>query len=1124
MRVSTTVARFFPGSIKANADTPFHTGEAELEKDGIVVRGELAFCAEHVRMTYVLGPARAGDMAARQLSARPSVDHRHLRVPTSVSGVYANPVLVVDALTALECAAAADRDAAIKRTDHTALVGEASALLQSWMSSGDRALSSILYAHLERVFEPLFGLDFYQLQRVPLAPLLAYYRRLLAEGIHVAFAPVQLSATMPDPNTADKRRGRRVSEDDEDAPVMTIEREEDAYLASTSSAANGMRDDAADDTAVTLRLPLERAITLLRAQPGAGTAAGTAAGPEEGGEGDEDDEEEEEEDEEEEEAAERGELDAKQGQAVASGLAYLAKKQSAAERRSRHAPPGAKLSTAEARSKFALKSADRRITYLSTNSRLTRLPLPDMAHISQDGWITGALVEFLIETYGSDGHMCVSQTMLREFSEIMNNYGDFPVLVSIEDTWRAILGCARRGEPDMVVVDTDTAEIVRGAALGDLDPESAAEAGELKVALPFAVKHEAELARALGRYLAMACAREADMRRWIAQMPSKEASLLVLDDPPKRTMSDEQWDALRWAQVAPLTFIHGSGGTGKSTWLRMFVRILRRRGSLAVPPDAPTNEVGAIVVAFKNDTANQAQASLRDVWGRYNRADAVHDGGTPDEFAKACVFRTCDSTILQYFMAPPAGKLRARHLIIDEASMLGAAHFYRLLNCFDLSVLEGIVIAGDPLQIPPILPGNPFPILIEAFPQASFRFRKVFRTDNTTLHNNVEAVRNGELEALELVPAERMEPDTVAGFIDLDSPLHYKSPVYMADIITNVQGILRMVDPDKTRYREIGIMAPFNEPVREIAAAVDAYYFPGARPGSFSVGQRIIFKRTDKRRKIARGRIGIITDIRDHFGNYRPGVGHAAKNTSQPSSANRTIIIDDELPVTFYGAMRPWSLLESGSCFTVHRSQGSEFGIAVCVFPNSPNLANRRIAYTAISRAKKACYIISDHAHFVKMIQTPPPECESILSASLARYAPAAPLDRVAGLCASSPEEIADAAPPPGNDDVYADDACADAALSALLDRFDNPGTQCPAPLPPLPPSPPPVLLALPPAPGNDDVYADDASADAALKVLLDRVDNPGTQGPAPPSSRVAETPVFDEDMDDASEDYQAAD
>jgi hypothetical protein len=112
--VSSKYSQLLMPKKQSESGNPFRYGAAELAEGGVQVFGCIPRGGDHIRFNYQLGGQVKGQY--RKVEGKPAVDHRHLRVVTSVQGLYANPVLLVDAMRALECARAADAAAVPSKT------------------------------------------------------------------------------------------------------------------------------------------------------------------------------------------------------------------------------------------------------------------------------------------------------------------------------------------------------------------------------------------------------------------------------------------------------------------------------------------------------------------------------------------------------------------------------------------------------------------------------------------------------------------------------------------------------------------------------------------------------------------------------------------------------------------------------------------------------------------------------------------------------------------------------------------------------------------------------------------------------------------------------------------------
>ncbi len=61
--------------------------------------------------------------------------------------------------------------------------------------------------------------------------------------------------------------------------------------------------------------------------------------------------------------------------------------------------------------------------------------------------------------------------------------------------------------------------------------------------------------------------------------------------------------------------------------------------------------------------------------------------------------------------------------------------------------------------------------------------------------------------------------------------------------------------------------------------------------------------------------------------------------------------------------------LDPAFAMTVHKSQGSEFSVVILAIPSGPPLLNNRnLLYTAVTRARKKLFVVSDRRTISRMI------------------------------------------------------------------------------------------------------------------------------------------------------------
>jgi ATP-dependent exoDNAse (exonuclease V) alpha subunit len=108
---------------------------------------------------------------------------------------------------------------------------------------------------------------------------------------------------------------------------------------------------------------------------------------------------------------------------------------------------------------------------------------------------------------------------------------------------------------------------------------------------------------------------------------------------------------------------------------------------------------------------------------------------------------------------------------------------------------------------------------------------------------------------------------------------------------------------------------------------------------------------TDPRKEfIANGEIGIVTGQKS-WGKRSPSFTHVefAGRNDRNFSFRRSDFSDDGQPY-----------LELAYAITVHKAQGSDFGIVILVMPSQSRLVSREMLYTALTRQKKRIWILHE--------------------------------------------------------------------------------------------------------------------------------------------------------------------
>ena len=297
-------------------------------------------------------------------------------------------------------------------------------------------------------------------------------------------------------------------------------------------------------------------------------------------------------------------------------------------------------------------------------------------------------------------------------------------------------------------------------------------------------------------------------------------------------------------------------------------------------------------------------------------------------------------------------------VFLDEASMVNCVLFYYLIA----AIKEGakLIVCGDYAQLPPIGAGNIFSdllhmddcfnvsILRKVHRQAEAsgiltdanKIREgVFPIEDPTVHPKKQII-NGELKDMAYVfrdSNERIQDIVVSQFLKikdkygLDSvavAVPRKDTVVNSALEINKQIQLNVIDTENTPF----VQGIYNR---------------------FYIGDRILQTENDSDRDIYNGEIGYVESV---FPN--------AKKEETCMVARFKSTLNGEDKIIEYDREELGSVL-LGYALTSHKLQGSEYDYIIVAIDNTHYvLLDRCMLYTAITRAKKMCILVSQPEAF----------------------------------------------------------------------------------------------------------------------------------------------------------------
>jgi exodeoxyribonuclease V alpha subunit len=376
-------------------------------------------------------------------------------------------------------------------------------------------------------------------------------------------------------------------------------------------------------------------------------------------------------------------------------------------------------------------------------------------------------------------------------------------------------------------------------------------------------------------------------------------------DDEGRSLTEEQWAAVRGAFAARISILTGGPGVGKTVCTRAIVEEAEA-ASARIALCAPT---GRAARRLEEATGHEAQTIHRMLeWSP----------GREPGFA-------------------PGRPLPADLVVVDESSMLNLRLIEMLLG--GLAESTHVVFVGDADQLPPIGAGKPFDDLIASGIAPVVRLNQIFRqAARSMITTAAHSVNSGRPPVLE--PEEGQEHDFF--FIDRANPERALDTV--VEVVAERAPQRFGCDP----VRDVQVLAPMYRGAVGIDALnerLQGRLNRGGAPalnGRFRVGDRLIQTRNSHELGLMNGSIVFL-------------------RSDDPGEEEIVVDTDDGGVLTIpYGET---ATLRLAYAISVHKAQGCEVPVVVGVCHRShARMLNRPLLYTAITRARGACVLVGDPA------------------------------------------------------------------------------------------------------------------------------------------------------------------
>jgi exodeoxyribonuclease V alpha subunit len=430
-------------------------------------------------------------------------------------------------------------------------------------------------------------------------------------------------------------------------------------------------------------------------------------------------------------------------------------------------------------------------------------------------------------------------------------------------------------------------------------------------------------------YLKQAHAAESYVAEWIRFLMSEPLldSKMSTEDPVFycKTLTEEQKTAIFGALSHNVTIILGSAGTGKTTTIREIVNNLELR---EIPYEvlAPT---GKAVSRIREVTRKRTPMTIHRRIG---------------------------------LSADP--KKLFRHVIIDESSMVALDLIYQFLQKYRHPYK--LTLVGDTNQLPPIGWGAFYEQLIKSKKVPVFRLSqnhrldKIDGLDNGIMINSnhlLEYIKQYDIDRSKLIPFEYVETPNfsiIDGNIDL------------------IFDIVRIFYEKGVPSSQITIITPYNTNLDELNKTCqqifneEKRYVIDNRGKCWMIGDRVICLVNSYSINVMNGEEGVVTNVDNEeievlFQEscvYKFKLEKTNKDNLNEDLLNDNDSFDEDITVM---------MLAHSYALTVHKSQGSEWNYVIIYIPDhksNENFLNRNLIYTALTRAKRAVWVIGDRRSF----------------------------------------------------------------------------------------------------------------------------------------------------------------
>ena len=397
------------------------------------------------------------------------------------------------------------------------------------------------------------------------------------------------------------------------------------------------------------------------------------------------------------------------------------------------------------------------------------------------------------------------------------------------------------------------------------------------------------------------------------------------------TLDNKQSEAIAAAMENGVIVITGGPGTGKTTIINGIVRIFKDLG-LKTVLSAPT---GRAAKRITETTGHEAKTIHRLLEYEYSEND---------DFPS--------------FSKDEANPLEVDAIIVDESSMIDIL----LMNSLLMAIQPGtrLILVGDADQLPSVGPGNVLKDIIESGAVKVVSLERIYRqSEESMISVNAYEINQGNMPDI----------NNDSDFLFLNKNDGDKLLRDILKIVTENLPLAKGFDS----FQDIQVISPMkNGKVgvislnRELQAVLNPPN-PGRVQREFGT---VIYREGDKVMQIKnnyRLKWEDTTSYEQGEGIYNGDIGILEE--IDEGQKTFSILFNDGKRVDY--DFDQMDEITHAYAMTVHKSQGSEFPVVVMPIVGGPPLfLNRKLLYTAVTRAKKMLVLMGNQYVFRQMIKS----------------------------------------------------------------------------------------------------------------------------------------------------------